>query len=59
MIAKLAAEGEAILLISSEIEEIMGLSHRVVVLSRGRVAAQLQGAALTEKAVIEAAFSGG
>jgi ABC-type sugar transport system ATPase subunit len=37
----------------------MGLSHRVVVLSRGKVAAQLSGAALTEAAVMQAAFSGG
>jgi len=59
MIVRLAASGEAILLISSEIEEIMGLSHRVVVLSRGKVAAQLSGAALTEAAVMQAAFSGG
>lgn len=58
MIARLAAQGEAILLISSEIEEIMGLCHRVVVLSRGRVAARLSGADLTEQAVMQAAFSG-
>ena len=58
MIVQLAAQGEAILLVSSEIEEIMGLSHRVVVLSRGRVAAQLSGAELTELAVMQAAFSG-
>ncbi|MBI4922411.1 MAG: sugar ABC transporter ATP-binding protein [Devosia nanyangense] len=59
MIVRLAEQGEAILLISSEIEEIMGLCHRVVVLSRGRVAAQLSGQDLTEQAVMQAAFSGG
>ena len=59
LIARMAAEGEAILLISSEIEEIMGLCHRVIVMSRGRVAAELAGDALTEKAVMNAAFSGG
>jgi ABC-type sugar transport system ATPase subunit len=58
MIVRLAAQGEAILLVSSEIEEIMGLSHRVVVLSRGRVAAHLSGDGLTEMAVMQAAFSG-
>ena len=58
MIVRLAAQGEAILLISSEIEEIMGLSHRVIVLSRGRVAAELSGESLTEQAVMQAAFSG-
>ncbi len=59
LIAKMAAEGEAVLLISSEIEEIMGLCHRVIVMSRGRVAAELTGPALTERAVMNAAFSGG
>ena len=59
LIAKLAADGEAVLLISSEIEEIMGLCHRVIVMSRGRMAAELAGEALTEKAVMNAAFSGG
>ena len=59
LIASLAAKGEAILLISSEIEEIMGLSHRVLVMSRGKIAAELSGDKLTEKAVMEAAFSGG
>ena len=59
LIARMAAEGEAVLLISSEIEEIMGLCHRVVVMSRGRVAAELAGPDLTEKAVMNAAFSGG
>lgn len=58
MIVALAAKGEAILLISSEIEEIMGLSHRVIVMSRGRVAAELSGDGLTEQAVMQAAFSG-
>ena len=59
LIARMAAEGEAVLLISSEIEEIMGLCHRVVVMSRGKVAAELAGPDLTEKAVMNAAFSGG
>ena len=59
LIARMAADGEAILLISSEIEEIMGLCHRVIVMSRGRVAAELTGQALTENAVMNAAFSGG
>lgn len=58
MIVRLAAQGEAILLISSEVEEILGLSHRVVVLSRGRIAAELAGESLTEQAVMQAAFSG-
>ncbi len=46
-----------ILLISSELEEILGLSHRVVVMRRGRTVASLAGAAMTEAAILAAAFS--
>ena len=44
------------LLISSEIEEILGLSHRVLVLSRGQVTAELTGDDINETAVMAAAF---
>lgn len=36
IIRKLAAEGIAIIVISSELEEVLGLSHRVLVMSEGR-----------------------
>ena len=56
LIVGLAKEGLGVLLISSEIEEILGLSHRVVVLSRGRVTAELSGEEINENAVMSAAF---
>ena len=37
LINDLAAEGAAILLISSELEEVLGLAHRVLVIRRGAV----------------------
>ena len=40
-ISSMAAEGSAILVISSEIEEIMSVSDRYIVLHRGRVVAEL------------------
>ncbi len=52
----LAASGVGILLISSEIEELLGLSHRVLVMRAGRVVAELQGDTMTESAVLQAAF---
>ncbi|WP_376743806.1 sugar ABC transporter ATP-binding protein [Ensifer canadensis] len=39
ILQELAAEGAAILLISSDIEELIGLSHRILVLCEGRMAA--------------------
>jgi ABC-type sugar transport system ATPase subunit len=37
IIVELAAAGAAILLISSELEEVMGLSHRVYLIRDGRI----------------------
>ncbi len=58
LIAQLAARGEAVLLISSEIEEILGLCHRALVMSRGRIVRELRAGQLTKEAVMKAAFSG-
>jgi energy-coupling factor transporter ATP-binding protein EcfA2 len=35
-IAALAQEGMAVIVVSSDLEEVLGLSHRVLVLARGR-----------------------
>ncbi len=56
LLVSLAASGVAVLLISNEIEEILGLAHRVVVMRAGRLVAELSGAALTEEAILGAAF---
>lgn len=52
----LAAEGVGLLLISSEIEELLGLAHRVVVMRGGRVVRELEGEAMTEDSILEACF---
>ena len=44
------------LLVSSEIEEIIGMSNRVLVMSRGRLSAQLIGTDINKKTIMEAAF---
>jgi ABC-type sugar transport system ATPase subunit len=54
----LAAEGMGILLISSEMEEILGLSHRVVVMRGGRVTAELSEAQISQQQILGAAFEG-
>ena len=36
IIRKLAASGVAVIVVSSEMEEVLGLSHRVLVMSGGR-----------------------
>ncbi|HTZ92362.1 MAG TPA: sugar ABC transporter ATP-binding protein [Streptosporangiaceae bacterium] len=59
LLASLAGDGMAVLLISSDIEEILGLAHRVLVMRQGRIAAELSGEQLTEAAILAAAFGAG
>ena len=49
--------GPPSLLISSELEEILGMSHRVLVMRHGRITAELIGDAITEDRVVAAAFA--
>jgi rhamnose transport system ATP-binding protein len=54
-ISHLAAQGLTILMISSELPEILGMSDRVLVMREGRLVAELSRAAATEERIIEAA----
>jgi ribose transport system ATP-binding protein len=58
LIRDLAAEGTAVLLISSELPEVLGLSNRVLVLSRGRQTGLLDRAEAEEERVMALAVSG-
>jgi ABC-type sugar transport system ATPase subunit len=57
LITSLAADGMAVVLISSDLEEVLGLAHRVAVMHHGRVVAELDGPDATADAVMRAAFS--
>jgi simple sugar transport system ATP-binding protein/ribose transport system ATP-binding protein len=56
LITSLAREGLGVLLISSELEEILGLAHRILVVRGGRIVAELDGTTTTHDAVVRAAF---
>jgi ribose transport system ATP-binding protein len=56
---QLAADGVAILMISSDLEEVLGMSDRVLVLHQGRLAGDLGREQLTEEAVMHLATGGG
>jgi ABC-type sugar transport system ATPase subunit len=56
IIAKLAGEGVAILLISSELPEILGLSDRVLVMHEGRVKALLERSEASQQTIMSAAL---
>ncbi len=54
-ISHLAAQGLTILLISSELPEVLGMSDRVLVMREGRLVAEFPRTEATEERVIEAA----
>ena len=56
LLTSLTASGVGVLLISSDVEEILGLAHRVLVMRGGRFTAELTGDEVTEAAVLGAAF---
>jgi simple sugar transport system ATP-binding protein/ribose transport system ATP-binding protein len=56
LIVDQAAHGIGVLLISSDVEEILGLAHRVLVIRAGRIVAELTGDDMTEAKVLAAAF---
>ena len=43
LIADLAGAGKAIILISSDMTEVVGMAHRILVMNQGRITAELQG----------------
>ncbi len=55
MIADLAQQGIAILLISSEMPELLGMCDRIVVFREGRITAEISRAQATQEAVLTAA----
>ena len=55
MIARLAADGRAILLISSEMPELLALCDRILVMSEGHLTADIPRAEATEEAIMTAA----
>ena len=52
LIEALAAEGVAVLLVSSDLPELLALSHRILVLREGRVAGELSRGEASEEAVV-------
>lgn len=50
--AELAAQGLAVIMVSSEIPEVLGMSDRVIVMREGRIAAELSGADMTPETLV-------
>ncbi|POX38952.1 sugar ABC transporter ATP-binding protein [Streptomyces sp. Ru73] len=56
LINELTAAGKAVLMISSDLPEVLGMSDRVLVMSQGRLAGELPAAEATQDAVMELAL---
>jgi ribose transport system ATP-binding protein len=52
LLEQLAAEGKAIIMISSELPEILRLSHRIVVMCEGRISAVMNSEEATQEAIM-------
>ncbi len=56
LLVELASQGIAVLLVSSELEEALGLAHRIIVMWGGRIVGELCGEGATETDVMTLAF---
>jgi ribose transport system ATP-binding protein len=56
LVASLAAEGMAVLMVSSDLPEVLGLSHRVLVCRAGGVVGELTGGDISEENVMHIAL---
>jgi rhamnose transport system ATP-binding protein len=59
LLAELAAEGVAVVMVSSELPEVLGMADRVLVMREGRLVAEIPRAEATEETVMRAATGAG
>ncbi|RCG31664.1 sugar ABC transporter ATP-binding protein [Sphaerisporangium album] len=52
LMRELADEGKAIVMVSSDLLEVLGMSDRVLVMRRGRIVAELDRSAMSEEAIV-------
>ena len=55
LISELTADGTAVLLMSSELPEVIGLADRVLVLHEGRIAGRYDRGGMSEEAILRSA----
>ena len=53
LLRQLAAQGKAIIMISSELPEVLRLSHRIAVMAEGRLTAVLDNADATQENIMD------
>jgi ribose transport system ATP-binding protein len=58
LLADLAGQGKALIVVSSDLKELLALCDRAVVMSAGRVAATFERSEWTQDKIMAAALSG-
>ena len=58
MIADLADQGAAVIVVSSELPEVLGISDRIIVMHEGKISGELMRSKATEEKVMAYAFGG-
>ena len=58
LMEKLAGEGMAILFVSSEMEEVLGMADRAYVMHEGRISGELNRQELSEESIMNLATGG-
>jgi ABC-type sugar transport system ATPase subunit len=59
LIRELARQGTAVLVVTSDLPELLALCQRIVVIREGRIAGELDGVATTQQEVLQLALPGG
>ena len=55
LIDELARQGKAVILISSELPELMGMSDRIIVMAEGRISGELEKSEINQEKILELA----
>jgi ABC-type sugar transport system ATPase subunit len=54
----LAAKGHSIIMITSDMEELLGMSDRIIVIAEGRLTGTMERGEFSQQAVLEMASTG-
>jgi simple sugar transport system ATP-binding protein/ribose transport system ATP-binding protein len=57
LIIEQAKDGIGVLIVSSDLDEVIGLSHRILVVRGGQIVAELTGDERNEETILAAAFT--
>ena len=58
IIANMAKQGSTLLVISSEMEELMGICDRILVMRKGRIVAEVNKASYDQESIMQYAVGG-